>query len=70
MDVYYEHSTLRYTYEHSKFKYRFRRWRRNLFSHLGRQAKPELKKAPKASDTEENTPKDPATIPADTDKES
>ena len=70
IDVYYEHSTLRYTYEHSKFKHRFRRWRRNLFSHLGRQAKPELKKAPKASDTEENTPKDPATIPADTDKES
>ena len=69
-DLYYEHSTLRYTYEHSKFKYRFRRWRRNLFSHLGRQAKPEPKKAPKASDTEENTPKDPATIPADTDKES
>ena len=39
LDVYYEHSTLLYTYEHSKFKHRFRRWRRSLFSHLGRQVK-------------------------------
>ncbi len=65
MDVYYEHSTLLYTYEHSKFKYRFRRWRRTLFSHLGRQVKPDKPKSAKTASAEEETPSS-----ADTDKES
>ena len=64
MDVYYEHSTLRYTYEHSKFKYRFRRWRRNLFSHLGRQVKPDK---PRRA---ENPPAEETASPSDTDTES
>ena len=61
MDVYYEHSTLLYTYEHSKFKYRFRRWRRNLFSHLGRQVKSDKPKHKKHASPEEETPPSPDT---------
>ena len=40
-DVYYEHSTLRYAYEHSKLKPRLDKLRNGLLSHLGRQTKPE-----------------------------
>ena len=40
-DVYYEHSSLRYAYEHSKLKPRLDKLRNGLLSHLGRQAKPE-----------------------------
>ena len=66
MDVYYEHSTLLYTYEHSKFKYRFRRWRRSLFAHLGRQVQPEMK-----SENDTGTPPAEESDPsADTPKES
>lgn len=50
-DVYYEHSSLRYAYEHSKLKPRLDKLRNGLLSHLGRQAKP----------------KDEPTGPADTD---
>ncbi len=70
MDVYYEHSTLLYTYEHSKFKSRFRRWRHKLFSRLGRQDTPDPKTAPPTADTESSTPASEATVSADTDKES
>ena len=37
-DVYYEHSGLLYTYEHSRFKPRLEKLRHNFFSHMGRQA--------------------------------
>ena len=37
MDVYYEHSTLRYSYEHSKLKPRFEKFKKSVLSHLGRQ---------------------------------
>lgn len=50
-DIYYEHSSLRYAYEHSKLKPRLDKLRNGLLSHLGRQAKP----------------KDKPTGPADTD---
>ena len=41
-DVHYEHSTLRYSYEHSRrFKSRVERLRNGLFNHLGRQTRPE-----------------------------
>ena len=39
MDVYYEHSTLRYGYEHSKLKPRLEQLRQKLFSHMGRQSR-------------------------------
>ncbi len=38
-DLYYEHSGLRYRYEHSKMKPRMERMQNNMFSHLGRQNK-------------------------------
>jgi hypothetical protein len=40
-DVYYEHSTLRYAYEHSKLKPRVEKLRNGILNHLGRQAKPD-----------------------------
>ena len=40
-DIYYEHSSLRYAYEHSKLKPRLDKLRNGLLSHLGRQTKPE-----------------------------
>ena len=39
-DLYYEHSSLRYAYEHSKLRPRMDKLRNGLLSHLGRQAKP------------------------------
>ena len=39
MDVHYEHSSLLYQYEHSRFKPRFEKMRRSFMSHLGRQSK-------------------------------
>lgn len=50
-DVYYEHSTLRYSYEHSKLKPRMEKLRNSILSHLGRQAKP--------SDTDKTDPPPP-----------
>lgn len=38
-DVYYEHASLRYEYEHSKFKIRWERVKNRIFRHLGRQSK-------------------------------
>ncbi len=37
-DVYYEHASLRYEYEHSEIKPKVDRFRRGFFRHLGRQA--------------------------------
>ena len=58
-DVYYEHSTLRYNYEHSKLKPRLEKLRNGLLSHLGRQAKPGKNDAPAPrNDTDPTAPKD------------
>ena len=38
-DVYYEHASLRYEYEHSGLKPRFERFKNRVFKHLGRQSK-------------------------------
>ncbi len=38
-DIYYEHSSLRYDYEHSRLKPRLERFRNSLLNHLGRQSK-------------------------------
>ena len=38
-DVYYEHASLRYEYEHSGLKPRFERFKNRIFKHLGRQSK-------------------------------
>ena len=44
-DIYYEHSSLRYTYEHSRLKPFVDKVRNGFLSHLGRQAKPKGKGA-------------------------
>lgn len=38
-DIYYEHASLLYNYEHSRLKPRVERLRNGIFNHLGRQAK-------------------------------
>ena len=48
-DLYYEHSSLRYSYEHSKLKPLVDKVRNGFLSHLGRQAKP--KDPPSDTDT-------------------
>ncbi len=63
-DIYYEHSTLRYSYEHSKFKPRFEKLRHSILSHLGRQAKPD--QAGKPADRNDSDPP----VSTDTDTES
>jgi predicted PurR-regulated permease PerM len=58
-DVYYEHSTLRYNYEHSKLKPRLEKLRNSILNHLGRQAKPGKNDAPAPrNDTDPTAPKD------------
>ena len=56
MDVYYEHSTLRYSYDHSKLKPRMERLKNGILSHLGRQDPDELREA---NDGETDPPSDP-----------
>ncbi len=59
MDVYYEHSTLRYGYEHSKLKPRMERLRHKLFSHMGRQSgADEAANPPSAPNTDLPNPTD------------
>lgn len=53
-DVYYEHASLRYEYEHSKFKRRFDRFKRRLFKHS------EEKRKPKKSEKKKNGKAKPA----------
>ncbi len=58
-DIYYEHSSLRYNYEHSKLKPRLEKLRNNILNHLGRQAKPRKAEAPTPeNDTDPTAPKD------------
>ena len=64
MDVYYEHSTLRYSYEHSKLKPRLERLKNGFLSHLGRQAPEEQ------SDDESTDPPSESDSTADTDQKS
>jgi predicted PurR-regulated permease PerM len=55
-DIYYEHSTLRYNYEHSKLKPRIERLHNRILSHLGRQTKPN--RPASKDDTDPPPPKD------------
>lgn len=56
-EVYYEHSPLRYNYEHSKLKPRVEKLRRGILSHLGRQSKtPPQEDAPPPQDTTSQSP--------------
>ncbi len=64
MDVYYEHSTLRYSYEHSKLRPRLERWKNSFLSHLGRQAPEEQ------ADDGQTDPPSESDPTADTDQKS
>ena len=64
MDVYYEHSTLRYSYDHSKLKPRLERLKNGILSHLGRQDSDEQK------DAENTTQPSDSDSTADTDQTS
>lgn len=55
-DVYYEHSTLLYNYEHSKLKPRIERLHNRILSHLGRQTKSD--KAASRNDSEPPSSRD------------
>ena len=55
MDVHYEHSSLLYVYEHSRFKTYFTRLRNWILSHMGRQAPADGAKAQKAKKTKRSS---------------
>ncbi len=55
-DVYYEHASLRYEYEHSKLKSRFDRFKRRLFKSSRKDKKAEKKDQCPPSDAPENNP--------------
>ena len=63
-DIYYEHSSLRYTYEHSRLKPFVDKVRNGFLSHLGRQAKPKGKGATDHP-TDPTDPTDPTGSPDD-----
>ncbi len=64
-DIYYEHASLRYNYEHSKLKPRMDQMRQRMMSHLGRQ----VKSSASTGTEEAHEPAEPLTpdTPADED---
>ena len=59
LDVHYEHASLLYSYEHSRFKPRLERWRNSLLNHLGRQSHEPTEELPNGEDDTSRHDSDP-----------